>query len=98
ARPGYLSASHHTLTDSTLRSHPAHQTRHPKMRRASGMVSLVCFGTVGCVSVPEYQLLIHRLRLSASPWVPTYRGRFSLAMEPSVIPWTGLSPAARSPC
>src|SRR5699024_12384736 len=67
ARPRYLSASHHTLTDSTLRSHPAHQTRHPKMPRAFGTVSLMCFGTVGCVSVPEYQLVIHRLRLSASP-------------------------------
>src|SRR5699024_4766456 len=98
ARPGYLSASHLTLTDSTLRSHPAHQTRHPKMPRAFGTVSLMCFGTVGCVSVPEYQLVIHRLRLSASPYVPSYPCRISLALEPLVIRWTGFSPVFRYSC
>ena len=42
-------------------------TRHPKAPRGHHGVSIVCFGTVGCVSVPEYQLVVHRLRLSASP-------------------------------
>ena len=42
-------------------------TRHPKTPRVDRGVSLMCFGIVGCVSVPEYQLVVHRLRLSASP-------------------------------
>ena len=42
-------------------------TRYPKAPRGHHRVSLMCFGTVGCVSVPEYQLVVHRLRLSASP-------------------------------
>ncbi len=46
---------------------PATPTSSPKTQRRNWMVSIVCFGTVGCVSVPEYQLVVHRLRLSASP-------------------------------
>ncbi|VZH86393.1 hypothetical protein FRC0190_02303 [Corynebacterium rouxii] len=35
--------------------------------------------------VPEYQLVIHRLRLSASPPYPTHPGKISLTQEPLVI-------------
>src|SRR3954465_1654574 len=35
--------------------------------------------------VREYQPVVHRLRLSASPSVPTHPGRISLAQEPLVF-------------
>src|SRR6478735_4900796 len=35
--------------------------------------------------VREYQPVVHRLRLSASPYVPTYPGQISLTLEPLII-------------
>src|SRR5215472_2085603 len=48
--------------------------------------------------VREYQPVVHRLRLSASPEVPTYPGRISLPQEPLVIRRRGFSPLFRYSC
>src|SRR5215472_10820248 len=48
--------------------------------------------------VREYQPVVHRLRLSASPEVPTYPGRISLPQEPLVIRLRGFSPLFRYSC
>src|SRR6476660_6834793 len=52
----------------------------------------------GSSPVPEYQPDVHRLRLSASPYVPTYPGQISLTLEPLVIRRTGFSPVIRYSC
>src|SRR5690625_3062140 len=52
----------------------------------------------GVSPVREYQPVVHRLRLSASPYVPTYPGRINLALEPLVIRRTGFSPVFRYSC
>src|SRR5690625_2090774 len=52
----------------------------------------------GVSPVREYQPVVHRLRLSASPYVPTYPGRINLALEPLVIRRTGFSPVIRYSC
>ena len=62
------------------------------------MVSITGLGMVGPSPVREYQPVIHRLRLSASPEVPTYPGRINLALEPLVIRRTGFSPVIRYSC
>src|SRR6478735_7040693 len=48
--------------------------------------------------VREYQPVVHRLRLSASPYVPTYPGQISLTLEPLIIRRTGFSPVIRYSC
>src|SRR6476660_6395768 len=52
----------------------------------------------GSSPVPEYQPDVHRLRLSASPYVPTYPGQISLTLEPLVIRRRGFSPLIRYSC
>src|SRR6476619_827050 len=52
----------------------------------------------GSSPVRDYQPVVHRLRLSASPYVPTYPGLISLALEPLVIRRTGFSPVFRYSC
>src|SRR3954468_17137800 len=48
--------------------------------------------------VPEYQPVVHRLRLSASPSLPTYPGRISLPQEPLGFRRRGFSPLSRYSC
>ena len=45
--------------------------------------------------VQEYRPAVHRLRLSASPSVPTYPGRTNLPLETLVYRCAGFSPASR---
>src|ERR1039458_3108162 len=45
--------------------------------------------------VLEYQPVVHRLRLSASPELPTYPGRISLPQEPLGLRRRGFSPLSR---
>src|SRR5699024_9482697 len=52
----------------------------------------------GIVSVREYQPVVHRLRLSASPYDPTNPGKISLTLEPVVIRRTCFSPVIRYSC
>src|ERR1039457_2755924 len=46
-------------------------------------------------AVLEYQPVVHRLRLSASPYLPTYPGRISLPQEPLGLRRRGFSPLSR---
>src|SRR3954454_24075739 len=48
--------------------------------------------------VREYQPLVHRLRLSASPYVPTYPGQISLTLEPLIIRRRSFSLLIRYSC
>src|SRR3954454_15789753 len=59
----------------------------PRSRKtlALRVVSIAGFGMGVPSRVREYQPVVHRLRLSASPYVPTHPGRISLAQEPLVI-------------
>lgn len=63
----YLPASPHRLPTTTL----VHRLHHyPQLRRdRAGFTDLALMGSVLGVSkrVPEYQPVVHRLRLSASP-------------------------------
>src|ERR1700744_4157085 len=52
----------------------------------------------GRTRVREYQPVVHRLRLSASPSVPTYPGRISLPQEPLVNRRASFSLAFRYSC
>src|ERR1039458_949624 len=45
--------------------------------------------------VLEYQPVVHRLRLSASPELPIYPGRISLPQEPLGLRRRGFSPLSR---
>src|SRR6478735_741578 len=48
--------------------------------------------------VREYQPVVHRLRLSASPYVPTYPGQISLTLEPLIIRRRSFSLLIRYSC
>src|SRR3954469_5168156 len=48
--------------------------------------------------VPEYQPVVHRVRISASPQLPTYPGRISLPQEPLGFRRRGFSPLSRYSC
>src|SRR5436305_14829497 len=48
--------------------------------------------------VLEYQPVVHRLRLTASPSLPTYHGRISLPQEPLGFRRRGFSPLSRYSC
>src|ERR1700738_101764 len=48
--------------------------------------------------VREYPPVVHRLRLSASPALPTYPGRISLPQEPLGFRRRGFSPLSRYSC
>src|SRR6478736_7883464 len=52
----------------------------------------------GFSPVREYQPVVHRLRLSASPQVPTYPGQISLTLEPLVFRWRSFSLLIRYSC
>src|SRR6476620_9088434 len=52
----------------------------------------------GFSPVREYQPVVHRLRLSAAPYVPTYPEQISLTLEPLIIRRTGFSPVFRYSC
>src|ERR1039457_3637374 len=62
------------------------------------VLSIAGFGMGASKRVREYQPVIHRLRLSASPYVPTYPGRIRLPQEPLVIRPRGFSPLFRYSC
>src|SRR5690606_12182858 len=87
---------------------PARVTRSPPTRNPTRRWRTVCrrLGRLasqdsvmgGSSPVPEYQPDVHRLRLSASPYVPTYPGQINLTLEPLVIRRTGFSPVFRYSC
>src|SRR5450759_840871 len=62
------------------------------------VLSITRLGRIVISPVREYQPVVHRLRLSASPSVPTYPGRISLPQEPLVIRRRGFSPLFRYSC
>ena len=62
------------------------------------MLSIACPGTGVVSPVREYQPVVHRLRLSASPYVPTNPGQINLTLEPLDIRRTGFSPVIRYSC
>src|ERR1041384_1652958 len=73
----------------------------PRSRRIFGglrAVSITRFIMGAFTRVREYQPVVHRLRLSASPSVPPYPGRISLAQEPLVIRRTSFSLVFRYSC
>src|SRR5215207_3567134 len=62
------------------------------------VVSIWRFSVGAYRRVREYQPVVHRLRLSASPEVPTYPGRLSLPQEPLVIRRSSFSLLIRYSC
>ena len=94
----YLPASPHHLptTTSVQRLHHSPQLR----RDQGGFTALALEGSMFDASqrVPEYQPVIHRLRLWASPYVPTYPGQSSLTQEPLVNRRTRFSRVYRYSC
>ena len=56
-----------TLTYYQIRPHAATRPTHKVRKPGIGMVSIKEFSSDGPSPVGEYQLLVHRLRLSASP-------------------------------
>jgi hypothetical protein len=78
-----LPASPHRLT--TASSGRAQRSSRPEGSDEFWALSITRFVMGAVLPVREYQPVVHRLRLSASPKVPTYPGRISLAQEPLVI-------------
>ena len=74
-----------------------HETA-PKGRNRVRMVSIRGFSVGAYQRVREYQPVVHRLRLSASPLVTTYPGRISLPQEPLVIRRSSFSLLMRYSC
>src|SRR5262249_49022257 len=70
-------------------------SRRTRRRRT---LSIAGVGMVASKRVREYQPVVHRLRLSASLWVPTPPGGISLPQEPLVIRRRGFSPLFRYSC
>ncbi len=95
----YLPASPHHLT--TTSSGPALPHKlSPRRDQYSWLraVSITRFSMGATLPVREYQPVVHRLRLSASPSVPTYPGRMNLALEPLVFRRTCFSHVFRYSC
>src|SRR5690606_16578346 len=80
-----------------LGSH-AHHHKNPKVQAAVRMVSIRGFSVGAYQRVREYQHVVHLLRLSASPYVPTYPGRLNLPQEPLVIRRRSFSLLPRYSC
>ena len=91
-----LPASPHRLT--TIRLGRALRFHRPEGSRKFWALSITGFVMGAILPVREYQPVVHRLRLSASPWVPTYPGQISLTLEPLIIRRRSFSLLIRYSC
>src|SRR3954454_23548362 len=65
------------------------------MGSPEGSPHVVDLGPGAGKAVQEYQRFVHRLRLAASPYLPTHPGRISLPQEPVGFRRRGFSPLSR---
>src|SRR4051794_36916859 len=72
--------------------------RAPRRTHTVRAVSITGLGRGAPSRVREYQTVVHRLRLSASPWVPPHPGGISLAQEPLVFRRRSFSLPSRYSC
>src|SRR3954453_11363494 len=107
ARPTCLNVDNHRHAEATFLRHPiAHllpdqdetSTTTTRRQQQHQNLSITGFSVDGPSPVREYQPVVHRLRLSASPYAPPCPRCISLFVEVLVIRRTAFSPVFRSSC